>query len=421
MEKMEGFAKLLRVEEARRIALKECARIKPRGEVVPIEDACGKVLAEDISAQYDVPAFDRSAVDGYAIRSEETFSASQYNPAIFRVAGISEAGGGVKRIGFKEAIEIYTGAPIPEGADAVAMAEDCSRKGEFVHVLKPVPKYGNVSRKGEDIKKGDLVFRKGRKLMAWDIAVLASIRMREVAVRSGPSIAVLSTGTELVDVHEPPALDASRVVDATRPMIKTLLSDLGCRVLDAGIVPDDVDEIRGRLSRLSEEADMLITIGGTSVGRKDLVPDAIAASRESKILFHGIAAKPGKPLGFGIFLGKPIFMLPGYPVSALVGYERVVQPTICALIGKPDPVAIRKKARAKISRRVPTTPGTMHFLRVTLRREGEVLIAEPITLTGSGLLSSITKADGIVVLGEDREGIDEGEEVEVELLGDHLE
>uniref|UniRef100_A0A7J3UY74 Molybdopterin molybdenumtransferase MoeA n=1 Tax=Candidatus Methanosuratincola petrocarbonis (ex Vanwonterghem et al. 2016) TaxID=1867261 RepID=A0A7J3UY74_9CREN len=416
MAKMKGFKKLTNVAEALQIALKECSKVRIGTEMVSAECVLGRMLAEDVIAQHDVPPYDRAAVDGYAIRSEEAFSASQSNPAIFRIVGVAEAGGGRKRVGPGEAAEIYTGAVMPEGADAVSMAEDCEREGDEVRVLRAVAKYANVSRCGEDIKKGEVVFRKGHVLKAWDIGVLLSIRMREVAVKARPKVAVISTGSELVEISDPRALDETSLVDSTRPMIKALLAKAGCDVVDGGIVHDEIEAIRDRISNLAAQADLIITIGGTSVGGKDLVPDAVGGVQGSRLIFHGIAAKPGKPLGFGIFMGRPLFMLPGYPVSALVGYECIIKPVIASLTG--TPAKEREKVKARLTRRVPTTPGVRHFLRVVLEREGEWIKAKPIALTGSGLLSSVAKADGLVIVGEDKEGLEEGEVVEVELLGD---
>lgn len=416
MAKMKGFRKLINVNEALQLALKECSGVKVGGEMVSAEGALGRILAEDVISQYNVPPYDRAAVDGYAIRSEEAFSASQSNPAFFRIVGVAEAGAGRRRVGSGEAVEIYTGAVMPDGADAVSMAEDCEREGDELRVLKAIPKYANVSRCGEDIKKGEAVFRKGHMLKPWDIGVLLSIRMREVAVRSRLKVAVVSTGSELVEISDPRALDETSLVDSTRPMIRALLTRAGCDVVDGGIVHDEVEAIRDWLSKLSGQADITITIGGTSVGGRDLVPEAIDGVEGSRLIFHGIAAKPGKPLGFGFYMGKPLFMLPGYPVSALVGYESIIKPVIASLTG--IPIREREKVKARLSRRVPTTPGIRHFLRVTLERSGEGLTAKPIALTGSGLLSSIAKADGLVIIGEDKEGLEEGEVVEVELLGD---
>jgi molybdopterin molybdotransferase len=197
-------------------------------------------------------------------------------------------------------------------------------------------------------------------------------------------------------------------------MMVGLLRELGCGVADEGIVQDDLEKISSRLAELLGRVDLIITIGGTSVGGKDLVPEAAQLLSKPGIIFHGLAAKPGKPTGFGMLGEMPFFMLPGYPVSALIAFEVLIMPLLCSWLGQEVPR--RKKVRAIMARRVPTTPGIRHFLRVTLSRRRGMLIATPLALTGSGLLSSITKADGLVVIPEDLEGVEEGDEVEVELL-----
>ncbi len=184
--------------------------------------------------------------------------------------------------------------------------------------------------------------------------------------------------------------------------------------MDGGIAVDNVWVIAKRLGDLKGHVDAIISIGGTSVGGKDLVPDAIAEASGS-ILFHGLAIKPGKPAGYATLEGMPIFMLPGYPVSALVGFEAVVEPALCRMMGRGKPK--RAKVRARISRRVPTAPGSA-ATEGSVKESKDGPVAEPITITGSGLLSSVTKADGMVVIGEDLEGLEKGDEVEVELLGE---
>jgi len=234
-------------------------------------------------------------------------------------------------------------------------------------------------------------------------------------VRKKPVVGIISTGDELVDVVDTNRRgNAGKIIDSTRPMMVGLLKELGCGVVDEGIVQDDVEKISKRLAGLMGRADLIVTIGGTSVGGKDLVPEIAQSLSKPGIVFHGIATKPGKPTGFGMLGETPFFMLPGYPVSALVGFEVLIVPLLCRWMGVEVPRGGR--VRAVMARRVPTTPGIRHFLRVALSRRGNVLIATPIALTGSGLLSSITKADGMVVIPESLEGIEEGEEVEVELF-----
>ncbi|MEM4706936.1 MAG: molybdopterin-binding protein, partial [Candidatus Methanomethylicaceae archaeon] len=203
-----------------------------------------------------------------------------------------------------------------------------------------------------------------------------------------------------------------KTIDSTRPMIIELLKDLGCEVIDRGIIRDDYNEILNELKILSKNSDMIITIGGTSVGKRDLLPKII--EENFSILFHGLAIKPGKPTSAGIIEDKLIIMLPGYPVAALIGFESLVIPLLYKWTGKE--IIEKKKIKAILSRRVPTTPGIRHFLRVKIRKVDDKFLADPIAITGSGLLSSIAKADGIVVIEENCEGLEEGEEVEVEII-----
>jgi molybdopterin molybdotransferase len=406
MEK--GFRELKNVDEALNIVMKIFGSKNFEKEELKLSEALDRVLAEDIISDIDIPPFDRAAVDGFALKSYETFSANPYNPAVFKIKGIIEAGVENEEIEVREGecYAIYTGAPIPKGADAVVMVEDCDFNENFVKVKKSVAKFTNISLKGEDIKKGEIIMRKGQLIRPWHIGVLSSIGRKKVIVYRLPIIGVVSIGDELVDYED--KLTKGKIIDSTRPMIISLLREIGCNVIDKGIIRDDYNEILNSLSELSNNVDMIITIGGTSLGGKDLVPKVI-----KDIVFHGLAIKPGKPTGFGIFNEKPVLMLPGYPVSALVGFECIGMPLLSHWRGKKIE---RKKIKAILSRRVPITPGIRHFLRVSLKKIDNKLIAEPIALTGSGLLSSITKADGIIIIKENIEGLEEGEEVEVEIL-----
>jgi len=415
--RMAGFKKLTPVGEALR-AICEGGLPELGSESVATLSALGRVLREDVVSSADVPPFDRTAVDGYAIKSRESFSASRNNPAVFSLKGCIEAGDDAKgrtwSVGPGEAYEVYTGSPVPEGSDAVVMAEDARRCDGKVEVYRAVPRMSNISPKGEDIRAGETLLKGGIVVRPWHIGALASVGTKKVAVRRRARVGIFSTGSELVDLGGAEPV-GGRVVDSTRPMIIASLETLGCTVVDSGIIEDSLESIAGGMEKLYPQVDALITIGGTSVGGKDLVPDAALKIRSGRIIFHGLAIKPGKPTGYAVIGGKPLFMLPGYPVSALVGFEAVVEPVLCRMMGRGAPQ--RTTVKARLARRVPTTPGIRHYLRVVLRSSGNGLVAEPITITGSGLLSSVTRADGMVVIGENLEGVEEGEEVEVELFG----
>jgi len=410
---MRGFGRLTKVYDAQNIIMDRCGGNFKRTEAVGVREAWGRVLEKDVVSTVNVPPFNRSAVDGYAISSINSFSASKSNPAVFKVTGVSEAGGAIGKIAAGESREIYTGAQVPEGADAVVMVEDCERKGDELLVFKAAPKFANISQMGEDIQKGSLVLGRGELLRPWHVGILASIGRVEITVRKKPIVGVFSTGSELADIGCGKPTE-SMIVDSTRPMIVGLMKELGCGILDGGIVEDDLSKIAVKIEELARASDMVVSIGGTSIGGKDLVSEAFQSLEGSRLEFHGLAIKPGKPVGFGLLGRKPFFMLPGYPVSALIGYELLIMPLLSKWKGiKPME---RKRLKAILTRRVPTTPGIRHFLRVTLERKGEDVYAAPITITGSGLLSSITKADGLVVVGEELEGLEEGEIIDVELL-----
>ncbi len=414
MRRMKGFKALIRVDEALAISLKRFGEKSPQNDVVQLGDGCGRISSERIESPVDIPPFDRSAVDGYAIRSEDSYSSSRNNPSILSLKGTAEAGNQVSAppISAGECVEIFTGAAVPRGADAVVMAEDCERLGTTIMVAKPLPRGANISVKGEDIRSGDTVVRQGKLIRPWHVGVLASIGCSSVAVRRPPAVGVFSTGNELADIRG--VLKMNSILDSTRPMVASLLTEAGCKVNDGGIVGDSISAISGKMLELASSSDAVISIGGTSVGGKDLVPEAALSISCEGVIYHGVAIKPGKPFGFGAIKDKPLFMLPGYPVSALVGFESIILPFLSTWSGAR--IAKRQVVKAKLARRVPTTPGIRHYLRVKLEGSGDAVVATPIAITGSGLLSSITAADGIVVVGEDLEGLEEGAEVNVELL-----
>jgi len=383
---------------------------------VPLEDALNMVCAEDVIAPMDLPEFDRSAVDGYAVVAEDTFGSSPSNPVELRVVGKAYAGmrpSDTLRVDRGEAVEIYTGAPLPCGANAVVMLEHTNRlSGDSVEVLYPVSPYQNVSRKGEDYKKGELVIKGGTRIRPWHIGALAALNIPKVKVLRKPRVAVLSTGSELVEVGSD--LKMGDVVNSSRPMLKSLLREIGCDVLDLGTVPDELERIKESIREGLRAADALVVTGGTSVGELDLVPEAINSLGKPGLVVHGIAMRPAKPTGFGVIDGKPVFILSGLPVAALVGFQNFVKPSIQMMLGLQDEPKLT--VRGRLTRRVANPHGVRSFVRVKVIREGDAYYIEPLMLTGSGLISTLTKANGMLVLPEDVEGYDEGEEVEVELF-----
>ncbi len=389
----------------------------PRVVEVPISEALGKYLAEDVVARFDVPGFNRSAVDGYAVRSIDTFGASSTNPITLRVIGFLAVGDDPNKYVLNpgEAVEISTGAPLPVNADAVVMYEDTRRSGDFVEVLRPVPPMGNVSRKGEDVKANEVMFRRGMKLLPWDLGVLASMGVQRVRVFL-PKIALISTGNELVEVNDVPSSGPppGKVINSSRFVIEGLVRSLGCELDYLGIVGDDEDKIANIIGNAIRNYDAVITTGGVSVGKVDYTVRAVM-KLNPEYLSHGLSIRPGRPNSIAVVNGKPVFMLSGFPVAAATGFDVLVRPILLHMMGgDDDPKPIIKGI---LTRRVSTPVNTRSFVRVRvyLGKDGRVYV-EPLALTGSGILSTLVRGNGILIVPENREGFDEGDEVEVVLI-----
>ena len=407
-----GFTTLTPVDEALKTFL-ETLKPKPLAvEEVSSEHAFGRVLAEDVSAPVDAPGFDRSAMDGYAVRAEDTFNASPTSPALLRVVGRVETTLPPElKVGPGEAVEVSTGSPVPPGADAVVMLEYTRRVGDRLEVYRPVAAWENVDRAGMDYRRGSVVLRRGRVLRAQDVAALLMLGVAFVRVYRRPRVAVLSTGDELVESFSD--LAPGRVVDVNRPMLKLLLSSLGCVPVDLGMSRDDVREVSRRISEGLEKADALLVSGGTSVGRRDVVPEALE-TLGADVVVHGVAMSPSRPTLLAVASGKPIIGMSGPPAAALMCFEVFAKPVLLRLMGVES--YVRPYVRARLARRAPSRLGVRSYVRVRLIPNPEGLTAEPVAARGSGLLSTVTEADGFIVVPENRDGLEAGEEVEVYLF-----
>lgn len=370
----------------------------------------GRVLAEDVISEVDVPPFDRSAVDGYAVRAVDTFGASELKPVNLRILGLVDIGVASKlNVGKGAAIKIMTGASLPKGSDAVVMVEHTRAKGKNIAVSAPVTPGKNVSEKGEDVKAGEVVLERGCLLRPQDVGMLASIGKTLVRVSRMPEVAILATGSELRKPSE--RLGRAEVTDINSYSLAAAVERSGGLSHRLGIVPDGSEELKQAL-RKAISYDMVLASGGSSVGEHDIVPDVIADLGE--LMFHGVAIRPGGPTAFGIIKSKPIFALPGFPVSSLIAFDMLVGPALRQMQGLPADRGY-PKVWARLARKVSSTLGRADIARVRIRsKEGE-LLADPIRVTGSSVLSSMTKADGFVIVPEDVEGLDEGKIVEVEL------
>ncbi len=380
---------------------------KLKAVVVPLHSALNRVLAEDIIARENLPRFDRSAVDGYAVRAEDTFEASQFKPKPLRITEDDE------EIGSKQAKQVWTGNPIPKGANAVVMLENTKPINGEVEVWVSVTPGENISKKSEDVRKGEVAAKAGTRLKPQHLGLIAALGIAEVKAVERPKIAILATGNELVEIGGKPGED--QIFEVNRLILSALCRELDAEPVDLGIVKDDEDEILGKLKIGFEMADVVMTSGGTSVGVSDIVPEVVNKIGKPGVIVHGVAMRPAMPSALAIVDGKPMIILSGNPVAAMIGFEVFARPLICRMLGL-EKEERRLTVKAKITRRVSTVLGRKTFVRVrVLQRFGE-FFAEPISARGSGIISTMTKANGYVVVPENREGLEEGEAVSVYLF-----
>ena len=405
---MRGFARYTKLEDALKLVLSRVKRLS--SETVPFERALGRVLAEDVVSKTDVPPFDRSAVDGYAVRAADTFGATETKPRRLHVIGSIPIGAPTRlRVRRGEAAKIMTGAPMPAGGNAVVMVEHVSARGKQLDVHAPLTPGKNVSARGEDVRAGEVVLKHGQSLRPQDIGMLASTGNHRVRVARRPRVAILSTGSEL---RKPGTrLGPAKIADTNSYSLAAAVVRCGGASRRLGIVPDKPKSLR-RTLRKAVKHDAVLVSAGSSVGERDIVPDVIREMGE--LLLHGIAIRPGGPTAFGVVGGKPVFGLAGFPVASLVAFDMLVRPALRAMQGLPADRGY-PRVRARLARKISSTLGRADIVRVGLRSRRGTLTAEPIRVTGSGILSSMTRADGFVVVPEDLEGFWEGASVEVEL------
>ncbi|MFQ5816014.1 MAG: gephyrin-like molybdotransferase Glp [Candidatus Hydrothermarchaeaceae archaeon] len=409
---MKGFYSLTPVDEALDTLL---GMIRPIGsESMGIRQALGRALATDLRPERDIPAFDRAAMDGYALRGEETYGASDSNPVTFKVIGEVTAGEAVgPPVKKGEAVRISTGAPVPKGADAVVMLEYTRAGDGTMEVLRSLPPGKNVSSRGEDAKRGELLLSRGSILRPQDIAILAAMGMKEVEVSRKPMMGIISTGNELVDPGE--ELSGGQIYDSNSYSLSALVEMNGGTPVRMEMLRDDPTVLKEALKNVPEY-DAVVLSGATSVGEKDHIPMVVREMGE--IVVHGVAMRPGKPVGFGFVSGRPVFMLPGSPVAAMFAFEVFARPAMQRMMGV-EPKSPYPPVRAVLGRKIPSELGRRDFVRVKLLQKDK-LYAEPLSTSGAGVISTMVKADGFVIVPENVEGVQEGEEAVVYLYSFHL-
>jgi len=381
-------------------------------ERVPILDAVGRVLAEDLVAAYDIPPHANSAMDGYAVRVDDTAGARDDAPRRLRVAG--ELAAGHTRDASIEpgtAIRIMTGAPIPPGADAVVPFEETTRDGDAILVTRRYPHQANIRAAGEDVRAGEAVLAKGAVLRSQEIGMLAGLGQTDVAVIRRPRVAILSTGDEVVDASEP--LAPGKIRDANGYSVAAAVVKYGGVPIRLGIARDTVEELTTKIREgLTQRADLFATSGGVSVGDFDVVKQVLAA--EGEIAFWRVRMKPGEPLAFGTIQGVPLLGLPGNPVSALMSFELFGRPALLKMQGKTR--LAKPTIEATLVDEIKRKDNRRHYVRVRLEtRDGETL-AHLTGDQGSGILLSMVRADGIAIIPEDWTHVDAGARVRVMML-----
>lgn len=405
LARLKGFQELVRVEDALEKWL-AAIEFHPNSTSVPLLTAQNRVLSSHIIANTDLPRTDRSAVDGYAVKATETIGASQSKPKIFK---LNER----DAIGPNQAKQIWTGNTIPENADAVVMLENTKTVGKILEVWSPTTRWENVSRKGEDIKKGEIAVKTGTRLKPHHLGIIAAFGMSEVEVFQKPKVAVLATGNEIVRVGD--KIRENKVFDSNRVVLTALCNELGAEVIDLGIARDDMEEISQKLNNGLRRADAVMTSGGTSVGGPDLVPEVAARIGKPGILVHGVAMRPGMPTGLAVVGKKPIILLPGNPVAVMLSFEVFGRPLISRMLGL-QATESRPVLMARTKRKISTTLGRKNLVRVHVSREKGEFIADPISARGSSLFSTMTRSNGYVIVPENQEGLAEGEMVAVNMF-----
>jgi len=411
---MLGRSALIQVEEARQILLGRLAEHVPSQETVPLAEALDRVLAEPVIAPEDLPSHARSTMDGFAVFAADTFGASESMPAYLAISG--EIGMGqapTETVTAGTCLRIPTGGMLPEGADAVVMFEHTIPVDDrLVEVVKGVGAGSNIIGPGEDIARGRVALPAGHLLRPQDLGLLAGLGIAEVAVTRRIRVGIVSTGDEIVPYTETPSPGKIRNINTIA--LGGQVRRAGGLVRDYGIVADRRETFLPLLAEAVAENDLVLFSGGSSVGTRDLGEEAIAALGPPGILVHGVALKPGKPVIIGLSGSKPVFGLPGHPVSAMVCFDLFVRPAIDRLAGRiADPLP-EESIIARLDRNINSAPGRRDIVRVRLRREGGNWAAEPV-LGKSGAISSLSRAHGYFIIPESSQGVNQDTLISVHL------
>lgn len=409
---MKEFFKVTELEK-----VLEYRTIFPRMEKedIPLLETVGRILAEDIVADADLPDFPRAIVDGYAVQGSSTFGAGEGNPAYLTVTGSVEMGESPGfSIGPGEAVRIATGGMLPQGTDSVVMIEHTEVIDDTtIEVYRSVAPGQNMITIGEDIKKKSIVIITGQTIRPQETGLLAALGRQMVTVYQKPVIGIISTGDEIVPINAIP--DRGQIRDINTYTLSGLIEETGARSISFGIVQDEFETLFEKCKQAIDQCDMILISGGSSVGARDFTVEVLSAMQDAEILVHGISISPGKPTILAKVQNRAFWGLPGHVVSAMVVFSRVVRPFIEHFSGQSGTEEKELRLRARLSRNLASTQGRVDFIRVRLSQSKGELWAQPV-LGKSGLISTMVKADGLIEIDINTEGMDKGTMVEVILM-----
>lgn len=401
------------VKDARRKLVDNFRNFKLCLEEVEILEAEGRILAEDVFAKEDVPHFRRSTVDGYAVLSKDTYGASESLPAFLEVLGEVEMGKASNHtVSSDKAVYVPTGGMVPDGADSVIMIEYVEKLDEEnIAVYRPSALKENIIDVGDDIKKDEKVLTKGMKLRPQDIGVLSSIGIDKVKVYKMSSISIISTGDEIVGPND--TLKPGQIRDINSYTLSALAKKIGLHINEKKVVKDDFNQLKQIIEDSLEKSDIVVISGGSSVGTKDITTEVINEIDKPGVFIHGVAIKPGKPTIIAKVKNKPIFGLPGQPVSAMIIFKVFIEYFVKYFLGVNEDEEYF--IEAKMSVNIYSAQGKETYQMVTLEKDNDIYIARPV-YGKSGMITLMSKAKGYIKIDEDKEGIKEGEKVKVYLF-----
>ncbi len=395
--------------------------VKPLGaEFAELDGALFRVLAEAIRADQDSPAFDRATMDGYAVRSIDTFGSTESSPSLFNVVGEVPMGEFPKmKLKRGEAVKIWTGGVLPANADSVVMIEYSEDLGgNSLQVLKAVAPFDNMVRRGEDYRKGEVLLNAGLRLKPQDLGLLASLGVTKVKVHRSPKVALISSGDEIVPADQTPPPGCVR--DVNRHSLFAGIREVFAEPMWMGLAGDTLKSVSTLIRSGLEQSDVVIISGGSSMGSRDYVVQAISEAPDSKILAHGVSMSPGKPLILGLIDSKPVVGLPGHPISALVCFDQLVVPIIRRLAGEGSlQPFLRPQIRASLTRNVASKEGRLDFVRVKLSRVGDEYLATPF-MAKSGMVSAMPRSHAYLKIPVGCEGYYKGRTVTVYLFSNWM-